>query len=165
MEIKNLVKMFEPKALNQAYNLARLQDNTLAYRRSYQNYTKFVLLNTNQTTQSKPSNNQTPYKISPTLNTSNLKQRQNSLLPTPNSYFQCKPTMRPTKSVRNKELDERKAKGLCFWCDERFVLDHKCKNKKSNFLYMVDDDGKEVECKTREQIMQIEGIYNNLNFL
>lgn len=50
MEIKNLVKMFEPKALNQAYNLARLQDNTLAYKRSHQNYNKFILLNTNQTT-------------------------------------------------------------------------------------------------------------------
>lgn len=58
-----------------------------------------------------------------------------------------------------------KPRDCVFWCDERFVPDHKCKNKKSNFLYMVDDDGKEVECKTREQIMQIEGIYNNLNFL
>jgi len=34
IEIKNPVKMFDPKALKQAYNLARLQDNTLAYRRS-----------------------------------------------------------------------------------------------------------------------------------
>jgi hypothetical protein len=53
--------------------------------------------------------------------------------------------MRPTKSIRNKELDERKANGLCFWCDERLVLDHKCKNKKLYSLYIVDDDGKEVE--------------------
>jgi len=50
VEIKNLVKMFEPKALNQAYNMTRLQDNTLAYKRSHQNYNKFVLLNTSQTT-------------------------------------------------------------------------------------------------------------------
>ena len=53
--------------------------------------------------------------------------------------------MRPTMSIRNKELDERKANGLCFWCDERLVLDHKCKNKKLYSLYIVDDDGKEVE--------------------
>lgn len=33
VKIKKLVKMFEPKALNQAYNLARLQDNTLACRK------------------------------------------------------------------------------------------------------------------------------------
>ena len=52
--------------------------------------------------------------------------------------------MRPIKSIRNKELDERKAKGLCFWCDEMLELDHKCKNKKLYSLYIVDEDGKEV---------------------
>jgi len=34
IKIKNPVKMFDPKALRQAYNLARLQDNTLSYGRS-----------------------------------------------------------------------------------------------------------------------------------
>jgi hypothetical protein len=34
IEIKNLFKMFDPKALRQAYNLARLKHNTLSYRRS-----------------------------------------------------------------------------------------------------------------------------------
>jgi hypothetical protein len=31
LEIKSIVKMFEPKDLRQAYNLARLQANTLAH--------------------------------------------------------------------------------------------------------------------------------------
>ena len=39
-EIKNLVKMFEPKSLKQAYNLARLHDNTLTYRRNTPHYPK-----------------------------------------------------------------------------------------------------------------------------
>jgi len=34
IEIKNPIKMFDPKALRQVYNLVRLQDNTLSYRRS-----------------------------------------------------------------------------------------------------------------------------------
>lgn len=34
------------------------------------------------------------------------------------------------KSLRNKELNERRAKGLCFWCDEKFVTGHRCKNKR-----------------------------------
>lgn len=33
VEIKNIVKMFESKALKHAYNLARLQPNTLAYKK------------------------------------------------------------------------------------------------------------------------------------
>ena len=32
VEIKNMVKMFEPKTLYQAYNLARLQENTISHR-------------------------------------------------------------------------------------------------------------------------------------
>jgi hypothetical protein len=40
IEIKNLVKMFEPKSLKQAYNLARLQNNTLTYRKIAPHYPK-----------------------------------------------------------------------------------------------------------------------------
>jgi hypothetical protein len=32
-EIKNLVKMFEPKSIKQAYNLSRLQENTNLYKK------------------------------------------------------------------------------------------------------------------------------------
>ena len=45
-EIKNLVKMFEPKSLKQAYNLARLHDNTLTYRRTTPNTLNFLLKQT-----------------------------------------------------------------------------------------------------------------------
>jgi hypothetical protein len=40
VEIKNLMKMFEPKTLKQAYKLACLKENTLTYKRSYQNHFK-----------------------------------------------------------------------------------------------------------------------------
>jgi hypothetical protein len=73
VEIKNLVEMLEPKTLNQAYNLARLQDNTIAYRRSYHNSSKLVPTNTSRVAQSKPSQNQRPYKIPPPLTAINLK--------------------------------------------------------------------------------------------
>lgn len=40
IEIKNLVKMFEPKSLKQAYNLARLHNNTLTHRKITPHYPK-----------------------------------------------------------------------------------------------------------------------------
>ena len=40
INIKNLVKMFEPKSLKQAYNLARLHNNTLTYRKVTPHYPK-----------------------------------------------------------------------------------------------------------------------------
>lgn len=52
--------------------------------------------------------------------------------------------MKLIKSVRNQEFNERRAKRLCFQCDEKFVPGHKCKNKK---LYQckVDDEGEDVQ--------------------
>jgi len=41
IEIKNLVKMFEPKSLKQAYNLARLHNNTLTYRKITPHYPRY----------------------------------------------------------------------------------------------------------------------------
>lgn len=41
VEIKNLVKMFKPTALKQAYNLARLQDIILSYKHSHPNHAKY----------------------------------------------------------------------------------------------------------------------------
>jgi hypothetical protein len=40
IEIKNLVKMFELKSLKEAYNLARLHNNTLTYRKITPHYPK-----------------------------------------------------------------------------------------------------------------------------
>jgi len=40
VEVKNLIKMFEPKTLEQAYTFARLQDNTLTHRRYSSNPNK-----------------------------------------------------------------------------------------------------------------------------
>lgn len=42
LEIKNLVKMFEPRILYQAYNLAYLQENTLTHICSHHNSTKHL---------------------------------------------------------------------------------------------------------------------------
>lgn len=75
----------------------------------------------------------------------NLKQPQNNLLPTSNPHLLYKPIMKPIKSVRNNELDQRRAKGLYFWCDERYVPSHKCRKKKLYSLCIVDGDGKEVD--------------------
>ena len=54
-------------------------------------------------------------------------------------------------------MDEKKAKGLCFWCNERFTLGHKCGNKQFHRLEVRDDSGEKdegetevEECKTDE---------------
>jgi predicted O-linked N-acetylglucosamine transferase (SPINDLY family) len=63
IKIKNPVKMFDPKALRQAYNLARLQDNTLSYRTS------------------QPQSHQTQPKCTPHSVPSSVPFKQNTLMP------------------------------------------------------------------------------------
>jgi hypothetical protein len=51
MEIKSMVKILKPKALKQAYNLARLQKNTLSYHRNHHNSLKHSTYTMTQTSQ------------------------------------------------------------------------------------------------------------------
>ena len=55
IEVKNMIKMFEPKSLKQAYTLARLQDNTLTHRRYGSNPTKQTYHPTTLSYQNKPA--------------------------------------------------------------------------------------------------------------
>ena len=132
VEIKNMVKMFEPKTLYQAYNLARLQENTISHRHPHHSYSK----NTYNTTSVNP-----PKPFTAQNNTKpNLYPTNNNAKPVP--YHQKSPNIpyRPTKTLRNKELDERRAKGLCFWCDEKFIPGHRCKNKRVYSLCIMEDE-------------------------
>jgi len=54
----------------------------------------------------------------------------------------------PTRRISTKELDEKRAKGLCFRCDDKWTRDHKCRENKLFILedtYDEDDDEEEPE--------------------
>jgi hypothetical protein len=73
VEIKNLVKMFQPKALYQAYNLVRLQINILSHIRSLQSPAKHSTLTNNFIAQTRINSfptfhKNTFYFTNPTLN-------------------------------------------------------------------------------------------------
>lgn len=52
------------------------------------------------------------------------------------------PLYMPFKTLTPKEMDARRAKGLCFNCDERFVKGHKCQKKQ---LYVITWDEEEED--------------------
>ncbi|KAH0652768.1 hypothetical protein KY289_030446 [Solanum tuberosum] len=45
------------------------------------------------------------------------------------------------KLLTAAEMDEKKAKGLCFLCDEKYVMGHVCKAKKQLFLIELCEEG------------------------
>lgn len=58
------------------------------------------------------------------------------------------------KKMMETKLQEKKAKGLCFRCDENFVSDHRCKNRTLQILTMCDeedDDGDETKGELVEE--------------
>lgn len=45
------------------------------------------------------------------------------------------------KRLTDKELQEKRAKGLCYRCDAKWAVGHRCKNKELSVMLIADDDG------------------------
>ena len=122
--------MFMPKTLSQAYALSHFQETTLKSLHQELNINPKrlpPLLSTPNTLPKLP-----PRNTFTSLNQYN--RTQNNY--TPNNLLVTNSKMRPSS-----DFDDRRTKGLCFWCDEKFVTDHKCSKKQ---LYVVEVNAKEV---------------------
>lgn len=61
---------------------------------------------------------------------------------------------KPIKAIKSwfsKEMDEKRAKGMYFWCDERCSPTHKCPKKQ---LYMI--EAREVDQEEIEEVEELE---------
>lgn len=43
-------------------------------------------------------------------------------------------TVNNSKRLTSTEMDEKRWKGICFWCDETFTIGHRCRSRQ---LHMV----------------------------
>jgi hypothetical protein len=139
LEIKNTVKMFEPKTFKHAYNLARLQANTLTYRKSPNYVRRFASLCTNP-----PANTPTTFPLNTTNNpaTSHVSLPKRHSAPWSNSPTNStyQNPSKPTKFIRNQKLEDRRLKGFCFRCDEKFMPGNRCRNKMVYSLSVVEEE-------------------------
>jgi hypothetical protein len=60
-------------------------------------------------------------------------------------------------------MDERRAKGLCFWCDEKFVPGHRCKNRKLYSLCIIEDEEENFEEEETIETMNVEALTPHLS--
>uniref|UniRef100_A0A2N9I334 Chromo domain-containing protein n=1 Tax=Fagus sylvatica TaxID=28930 RepID=A0A2N9I334_FAGSY len=68
----------------------------------------------------------------------------------------CK-TIYASAKVNTYAMSERRKKGLCYNCDERWSLDHRCKNRKLYLMEEVDDEEAElVEVEEEEVEAELE---------
>lgn len=74
---------------------------------------------------------------------------QNLNLQNTNSQTSCNisNTTFPYKKMTDKEMEELRAKGLCYRCNEKFFRGHRCSQKKLQVLLLMDDDIDEDVCE------------------
>ncbi|KAG8376274.1 hypothetical protein BUALT_Bualt09G0046200 [Buddleja alternifolia] len=128
-EIEVQVRMFKPKNLQEAVCLAKLKEQALilAHKRNHTN------------TKPQPFQKSPPLLSTPSSYTSPMPSTQYpNHLPKPNSTTTS--TNKPGRRITSQEIDEKRAKGLCFLCDEKYTKDHNCPKRKQLFLMEFSED-------------------------
>lgn len=59
----------------------------------------------------------------------------------------------PHRRVSTTEMEDRRTKGFCFWCDEKYTFGHKCPNRR---LYTLISEPMEGEEDQEEEITKVE---------
>ena len=126
-EIQPSVRLFKPKTIQQAFVLAHLQECIL----------KTLHPKSIATLQEPTATFQEPYLQHTPTNTL-PKTTQTHL----DSFKGNNKSLNSTKIRSSSDFDEKKIKDLCLWCDEEYILDHKC--NKNKLLVMVVSKVKET---------------------
>ncbi|XP_058788145.1 uncharacterized protein LOC131662390 [Vicia villosa] len=133
-EIRNELAIHQPFSISQAVGLAKLIESKLKDLKP-----KFPKHNT---TFHPPQSAQLPYHKNPnqTATPPNFNHTTTTTLNTQPAPNPPTPTNRfPIRRITAAQREERRAKGLCFNCDEKFIPGHRCTAGKF-LLLMVDED-------------------------
>ncbi|XP_074298103.1 uncharacterized protein LOC141628919 [Silene latifolia] len=127
--VKPFVKAFKPGSLTEAVEYARLQEETIS---ATKNVNRPLL---EKPPQMKP--NYTPFQTQYRPGSSNYQKYDSRTTPTPTGQsfqrtntnmgsFKTNPRHRPPLPA---DVEERRRKNLCFYCDEQYTAGHICKGK------------------------------------
>ena len=117
-EIRLDVKIKQPKTLAETIGVARLvEERNQLQRRPYSN-NRLLPVTTIQRGHSNPS---------PGILGSSPNQRAN---------IESSPSTTPFRRITNQEARERRGKGLCYYCDEKYSIGHRCERPQ---LFMIED--------------------------
>ncbi|XP_076928786.1 uncharacterized protein LOC143592869 [Bidens hawaiensis] len=131
-EIGNPLKLLRPRTLPEAYMLARQQTDNLK-----------LLPNSSYKTSYKPSYKPVDSYPKSVYNHVPISSANLPLLPAP----PYKP--RTTRTLSTKEIADKRARGECFGCTEKYSATHQCKNKQ---LFSI--EVWEVEEESGEPVLQ-----------
>ncbi|GKV34701.1 hypothetical protein SLEP1_g43051 [Rubroshorea leprosula] len=122
-EIRHAVNCSDPKTLIEAYCIAQLHEAN--YEANFHSMMK---------------------QFEPLVGIPPFTQRNSALL---SSVTPQPPRNKNIRTLSEKELEEKKAKGLCFWCDEKFVPGHRCHQKKLFNIEVASFEEEDVDTTER----------------
>ncbi|KAJ9554331.1 hypothetical protein OSB04_018376 [Centaurea solstitialis] len=188
-EIMHTVQLMDPKTLNQAMKLARIQEG--AYYalwgleppkppeppiNNFLDPSNFIQNSRTSTTTNSPAPTSLPspkFLPSPLLSQSSSftsdYRKPPSFQPARRSFSkpvyssssnQSAHNKNPIKQLTKKEYDEKRRNNQCFFCNERYVPGHKCKNSKLYMLLCPDVPEEMVENGGLDGLEGIEGFEN-----
>ncbi|KAG8362966.1 hypothetical protein BUALT_BualtUnG0018600 [Buddleja alternifolia] len=158
-EIAIQVRMFKPKSLQEAISLSKLQEQSIQLnnRKTYPNPS----YKSPSPFQKQPPLLPTPhYKIphsqnfSPSSPSFSQPQYQKSQFPQNPGNNTIRNSNRPNgRRLSHQEMEDKRAKGLCFFCDDKYTFGHVCSKKRQLFLLEVGDDKDESDIEETEPIV------------
>lgn len=141
-EFQHDMAILQPTSISQVIGLAKLIESKITASKPYSNFHK-----------QQPRQITTPTSSNPLLPT----PPQQLALPPPQNYKPALPICRLTPT----ELQNRRARGLCFNCDEHFIPGHRC--KPTQFLLLLtneEDNSIETTPQNPEELMVVDDPIN-----
>ncbi|XP_058734067.1 uncharacterized protein LOC131605768 [Vicia villosa] len=130
-DIQNELAIHKPTSISNAIGLAKLIESKI--KDSKQKFTK-------------PFSTSFQKPIAANIGTPTPKNQFPTAQPTPTFQKSLNPQQPkfPIRKLTQAQLQERRAQGLCFNCDEKFITGHKCTTNRF-FLLLAEDEGLESE--------------------
>lgn len=136
-EIGYPLRLLRPKSLPEAYLLARIQEEAVSVGSGGYRYGK------------------SSYSGNTTYRNSDYSQKSitngsssSAILPTP----VLKPKPLNSRRLSHKEIEEKRARGECFGCTEKYSPTHVCKNKQLFSIELLEDDD---ELMDQDEVIEV----------
>ncbi|XP_071726817.1 uncharacterized protein [Rutidosis leptorrhynchoides] len=148
-EIEMLVKMFNPKSMEDAMSLARMQNEAITITKK--RHTPIL---------STPKNNGSEYNPKPSYTNNSYTKHTYApattapltITNTPHNPARTPGQANGRRQLTQKEIEEKRAKNLCFYFDQRYVPEHKCSGQLFS-LEVLSDEGDCTENEIDDEIL------------
>ncbi|KAH0781176.1 hypothetical protein KY290_000774 [Solanum tuberosum] len=136
-ELNIVVKITNPTTLSQVYKSARMQEVFL-----------YAIKQPHSSLYSNYSGNSARRGV-------DQRVHNRPLLPTPGREGAPIHKGFQRRSSSPEEMNEKREKGLCFFCDEKYVMGHKCRNLKQLYILELEETDGEKYCEEEEQYEEV----------